>query len=323
MGRDVAGLGGLCRIHGSPLFSLSPCECALEPSRSLHRIRATIAVTLALVFGGLGTQYFKQEMRFAAMDRASLDLAETFYVPPVPVLNTLGLGHQSFVADLLYIKAFHYFVNHLFGDRRYQWLDLYVERVVALDPKVPTLYRWASQSAKMGQMITIEALEKSNSYAEMGLEHFPDNWTLYLDIGFNYFYELAPKAEDPADEKRYMDLAREYFAIASSLPGSSLDPNFVTELFMESNDTQMALFHAYSRYMDASDAEREELRNRIRSMEKADIARTLEAQDALWKEALPFVTRPFFEFIGAPSSRRIAQSWSEFDELDSSWQEAP
>ena len=120
-----------------------------------------------------------------------------------------------------------------------------------------------------------------------------------------------------------MDLAREYFAIASSLPGSSLDPNFVTELFMESNDTQMALFHAYSRYMDASDAEREELRNRIRAMENADIARTLEEQDALWKETLPFVTRPFFEFIGAPTNRRIAPSWGELDELHPSLRETP
>jgi hypothetical protein len=286
-----------------------------------NRIRATIALTLALVVGGLGTQYFKQEMRFAAMERASLDLAETFYVPPVSVLKTLGLGHQSFVADLLYIKAFHYFVNHLFGDRRYQWLDAYVERIMSLDPKIPTLYRWASQSAKMGQLITQEALEKSNAYAEMGLEHFPDNWTLYLDIGFNYFYELAPNAETQAEEKRYIDLAREYFAIASSLPGSALDPNFVTELFMESNDTQMALFHAYSRYMDASDTEREELRNRIRLMENADIARALEEQDALWKENLPFVTRPFFELVGSPKNRRVPRTWAELEELDVSWNE--
>jgi len=311
-------------LRGSPacvestqsLLSLSLCEWALEFSRSHNRIRATLALTLALILAALGTQYYKQEMRFAAMDRASLDLAETFYVPPVSVLKTLSLGHQGFVADLLYIKAFHYFVNHLFGDRRYQWLDTYVERIVALDPRVPTLYRWASQSAKMGQMITQEALEKSNEYAEMGLEHFPDNWTLYLDIGFNYFYELAPKAESLVDEKRYMDLARDYFAIASALPGSSLDPNFVTELFMENNDTKMALFHAYSRYMDASDAEREELRNRIRLMENADIARTLEQQDALWKENLPFVTRPFFELIGSPGMRRVPVSWGDLDGLE-------
>ena len=99
------------------------------------------------------------------------------------------------MADLVYMRAFAYFINHLFMDRRYAWLDTYVHTVMALDPTMPTLYRWASQNVKLGQYIGKKEVEKSNYYAELGLEVFPNDWRLYLDIGFNYFYELMPKAE--------------------------------------------------------------------------------------------------------------------------------
>ena len=271
----------------------------------------------AIVFIGaaFSTRYFHQDLKFNGRHRPALAVAEASYLPPPGVLKVAALGYPNFVADLVYMRAFAYFINHLFMDRRYAWLDTYVHTVMALDPTVPTLYRWASQNVKLGQYIGKKEVEKSNYYAELGLEVFPNDWRLYLDIGFNYFYELMPKAETLEEEKAHIDAAREYFSIAASLPGNGLDPNFITHLFLENNDTEMALFHAYSAYMDASDEVREELLNRIRQYESKEVLETLERQDQAWKRDFPFVTRVFFEFLGERPETALPESWDTLEEV--------
>jgi len=244
-----------------------------------------------------------------------LELAEASYLPPVSVLRIASLGYPNFMADLVYMRGFAYFINHLFLDRRYEWLDDYVHTVAALDAKMPTLYRWASQNVKLGQYIGKKEIEKSNYYAEMGLDAFPDDWRLYLDIGFNYFYELMPKAETLKEEKAHLDSAREYFSIAASLPGNGLDPNFVTHLFLENNDTEMALFHAYSAYMDASDEVRQELLNRIQKYESAEVLQKIQKRDAAWKRDFPFVRLVFFEFLGERETSKIPVNWDQLEDI--------
>lgn len=282
----------------------------------LDNRKFTIVLLLAVIgIAGLSTRFFHQEMRFDGSHRASLELAEASYLPPVHILKIAALGYPNFIADLVYMRAFGYFINHLFLDRRYEWLDDYVHAVIALDPKMPTLYRWASQNVKLGQYIGIKEVEKSNYYAELGLDAYPDDWRLYMDIGFNYFYELMPKADNLKDEKAYLDSAREYFSVAASLPGNGLDPNFVTHLFLENNDTQMALFHAYSGYMDASDEVRQELLNRIRKYESKEVLSAIQERDEAWKRDFPFVSLVFFEFLGKRVPAMVPLTWDQLDEV--------
>ncbi len=278
-----------------------------------RRKRAILLLAFVVIVSGLSTRYFRQDIRFSGQYQATLSTAEASYLPPVHILKLAALGYPNFVADLVYMRGFAYFINHLFLDRRYAWLDDYIHTTVALDPKIPSLYRWASQNVKLGQYIGQTEVEKSNYYAQLGLDTYPDDWRLYMDIGFNYFYELMPKAETLEKEKEYVDKAREYFSIAASLPGNALDPNFVTHLFIEDNDTQMALFHAYSAYMDASDEVRSELLNRIRKFESAEVLRDIEERDAAWKQDFPFIPLPFFEIVGARETQMLPMTWDLLD----------
>jgi hypothetical protein len=282
---------------------------------SSKRAFRTTILLIILLSSGLATRYFHQDLKFSGSHRPSLELAEASYLPPVSVLKIASLGYPNFVADLVYMRGFAYFINHLFMDRRYAWLDDYVHTVVALDPKMPTLYRWASQNVKLGQYIGVKEVEKSNYYAELGIDAFPDDWRLYMDIGFNYFYELMPKADNLKDEKMYLDKAREYFSVAASLPGNGLDPNFVTHLFLENNDTEMALFHAYSAYMDASDEVRSELLNRIQKYESKEVLDKIRKRDEAWKRDFPFLTLVFFEFLGERQSAKVPLSWDRLGEV--------
>ncbi|MEZ4266378.1 MAG: hypothetical protein R3F39_08365 [Myxococcota bacterium] len=148
-------------------------------------------------------------------------------MPPPIALEARLLGRPAFVADMVFIRANFYFIGHLFTDRIFKWLDLYVETILALDETNPRVYEWASQAVKYGHHLH-ETLERSNYYAEQGIERFPDTWRLYFDIGSNYYLEW--KVDSPAERDQMRKKALPYFSIAASLPGSSsLDPNFVTE----------------------------------------------------------------------------------------------
>ncbi len=171
----------------------------------------------------VGTRSARLDLRYQAAVSDRAETAETSYVPPPIVLKVMGLGHQGFVADILFLRANMYFINHLFGDRIFSWLDLYLDTILALDPDNSAVYEWASQAVKFGQLISNESLERSNEYARRGIERFPDHWRFYFDIGFNYTVEW--KADDPEQQEAMRRKALPYFSVAAALPGSQLDPN--------------------------------------------------------------------------------------------------
>ena len=119
--------------------------------------RRLMAVVLAalLVSGALVTKTSRLELAYqlAPMERAQT--AEASYIPPADVLKALALDHRGFVADMLFTRANMYFISHLFSDRIYNWLDVYAEAILALDPDNPRVYEWASQSLKYLSLIHI------------------------------------------------------------------------------------------------------------------------------------------------------------------------
>jgi len=279
--------------------------------------RRLMAVVLAalLVSGALVTKTSRLELAYqlAPMERAQT--AEASYIPPADVLKALALDHRGFVADMLFTRANMYFISHLFSDRIYNWLDVYAEAILALDPDNPRVYEWASQSLKYGQMISKESLERSNDYARRGIERFPDHWRFYFDIGFNYYIEW--KHDDEAERLAMQEKALPYFSIAASLPGSQLDPNFVTELYLQRNDVSMALFHAYLRYWESSERERASLRGRITRYQSAAAATRLEKIEERWKSEYGYMPFGLFETLGPEHDGLPPATWTKM-ELDGS-----
>jgi hypothetical protein len=227
------------------------------------------------------------------------------------VLKAAGLGHQAFVHDMIFLQANAYFVDHLFGDRIFDWLDAYFESLVALDPDNREVYEWATQVVKYGQFISHDVLERSNDYARRGIERFPDHWRFYFDIGFNYLIEWNPDSEEQRREVR--DKAMPYIAVAAALPDSELDPNFVATLYLEKNDVEMALFHLYLRYWEADERERDEIRKRILQFGSQASAERLSRLEERWRAELPYVDLGVFEVMGpgAAETGVVPRSWAE------------
>ncbi|MEC9071327.1 MAG: hypothetical protein VX938_03070 [Myxococcota bacterium] len=282
-----------------------------SPSRRVMFVVIFAIATLAWI----STRTSRLELRYAhaAMDRA--EVAETIYLPPPLALRVLSLGHQSMLADALFARANIYFAAHLFGDRVFPLLGPYTEAILALEPDNIRVYEWASQAVKYAQMIDHSVLEESNEYARRGIARFPDHWRFYFDIGFNYTVEW--KAGDAAEQEAMRRKALPYFSVAAALPGSQLDPNFVTALYLEENEVDMALFYAYLRYWEASDREKEALRARITRYESESAARALTDQEAAWKSSYGYLPFGLFEFVGAPNTIAVDASWAALAESGS------
>jgi hypothetical protein len=107
-----------------------------------------------------------------------------------------------------------------------------------------------------------------------------------------------------------------YFSIASSLPGSKLDPNFVAELHLRRNDIQMALFHSYQRYWEASDRERGALRKRIARYESESAANRLKDIETYWKSDYPYMEIGLFELLGPRYQPSVPESWAEMSSYE-------
>jgi hypothetical protein len=184
--------------------------------------------------------------------------AETAYVAPVPVLRMASLGHQSFLADLLFVRAAHYFVDHLVTDSRLPWLDLYLHAIWGLDAHNRTSYRWGSQVIKFGQRIDEEVSLRASRYARMGLEIFPDDPWLYHEIAYNLRYGVEPK--DAADKARLRALALRYLDIAYSFPAFTYDPNYLATQYLRAGQEGDSVRAALSTYAAATEDQRADLR---------------------------------------------------------------
>lgn len=123
--------------------------------------------------------------------------SEAYLLPKPDTLSSLSLGHQEMMADMIWIRALSYFAVHFVVDRDYQWLERYIDTVVALDPNFRMIYEWAGVAVLYdGNSITNEDVLLSNRFLELGLERYPDDWQLNFMLGCNYRYELMPSNEE-------------------------------------------------------------------------------------------------------------------------------
>ena len=95
--------------------------------------RQLLVLWLAIAAALAGNQWFRLEKDLASASQRVAPASEVAYIAPVAVLRIASLGNQGFLADLIFLRAAHYFVDHLITDSRLPWLDLYLEALWGLD----------------------------------------------------------------------------------------------------------------------------------------------------------------------------------------------
>ncbi len=282
----------------------------LLDSRRRTQLISLFAVLWLAIFAN---QSFRIDKEIAGARRALGVVAETAWLPPVPVLRMASLGNQAFLADLLYIRVAQYFVQHLITDSQLPWIDLYLDAIWGLDAHNLSTYRWGAQVIKFGQRVDNEVMERANHFARLGLESFPNDGWLYHEIAFNLRYHFT--TTDEAERDRMRELALDYLAQAYSAPGFSFDPNYLVHQYNRAGRADDSVAAVLATYAQATADQRRDLRSALAERQKPEMAARLSWLDRLRLRDWPWMSDTLARMVGPkwltapPLNARDVEGW--------------
>jgi hypothetical protein len=304
-----------------------------------RRAIVTGLVLAGLIFGSFGTVYGAQSLKWERVHLSTAANFDTVYLPSHNWLRAFSLGYRPFAADVLWMRTHSYFLSHMYGDRILRWLDPYVGAVAALDPDLRDLYYWAAMVVRYGQIIDEAVIERSNRFAEMGIERFPDDSRLYAHLGFNKYFELRPKyrqrEEDLLDaieqmpqgperekalaalaiqRKRRYDLeqsALQDYTVAAMLPNSSVDPLFLITLYVKQDEHAAATSLTQALIVDAPPDIQRQLLYKLEEIGESELAERLRKSRDLHESEMPYVNEDLFRFLGSADDLVVPRRWND------------
>src|SRR5271165_665655 len=144
-----------------------------------------LAVLFASMVGAIATlRAIDREPRFSVAQ-------EALYISSPKVLRRMSLGYTGLLADIYWTRAVQYFgVQHHNGSGDFRLLAPLLEVATELDPKLLPAYQFGANflgpKPPSGAGLPGAAL----ALMKFGIEHNPDQWRLYYNLGFLYYTEL-------------------------------------------------------------------------------------------------------------------------------------
>ncbi|MGA6985009.1 MAG: hypothetical protein WBZ01_03050 [Terriglobales bacterium] len=155
--------------------------------------RVAIAVLLFSMAGAMSALYAVDQMRREPVAQ------EALYVSSPKVLRRLSLGYTGLLADIYWTRAVQYFgEKHRAHSRDYRLLAPLLEVATELDPRLLPAYQFGASFLAPKPPFGAGLPGAALSLMKYGVEHNPDQWRLYYNLGFLYYTELNDyaKAED-------------------------------------------------------------------------------------------------------------------------------
>jgi hypothetical protein len=170
---------------------------------------------------------------------------EVLYLPSGKVIKTLSLGHSGLLADVYWMRAVQYYGGkRLKNEKRFDLLDPLIGIATTLDPQLIHAYRFGAIFLSEQMPIGAEQPEKAVSLLKLGIERNPNEWQLYRDLGFVYYWYLQ-------DYKK----AAEAFLEGSKNPNSAdWMKTFAAELLAKGGSRESARF-LWQQFYDTADNE--------------------------------------------------------------------
>jgi hypothetical protein len=151
-------------------------------------------VALAVLFfslaGAMATLYVMDRTRRRPVAEDEL------YISSPRVLRRMSLGYTGLLADIYWTRAVQYFGDqHYGGSGDFRLLAPLLEVTTQLDPKLLPAYEFGANflapKPPSGAGLPGAAL----SLMKYGIEHNPDQWRLYYNLGFLYYTEFKDYAK--------------------------------------------------------------------------------------------------------------------------------
>jgi tetratricopeptide (TPR) repeat protein len=150
---------------------------------------ATI-VLLASLAGGVVTLHAIDQMALVSPAQQAL------YIRSTTVLRRMCLGYTGLLADIYWTRAVQYFgFQHFKGSGDFRLLAPLLQVTTELDPHMLPPYQFGANflgpKPPNGAGLPGDAM----NLLRFGIEHNPDQWRLYYNLGFLYFTEFKDYAK--------------------------------------------------------------------------------------------------------------------------------
>ena len=284
----------MARSGGSSPFGVAEFLSFWWPNPRRRRLLVGLIASAWLCF--FSAQWFRVAKNLSGGGRALGFVPEATYLPPGAVLRIAALGHQAFLADLVFLQATQYFVRHLVTDSQLPWLDAYLEAIWALDATCGSSYRWGSQFVKFGQRVDRDVSVRANRFARIGLEAKPDDPWLYHEIAYNLKYAMEPRNLE--EKEHFRQLAVRYLEMAYSFPGFTYDPMYLASQYARAGHVDESIKSALVNYAAANEDQRRELRNMLTERNRAADAAELAWLDVTHQRDWPYLPAGLALLIG-------------------------
>ncbi len=177
------------------------------------------------------------------------------YLPPAWMARHLSFGHRHIVADYAWLQALQYYGNS--WNRLFYFRDLgrYLDLATDIDPDFKIAYRFGAAAIPFNSRgWTWHNVPQSNALIEKGLRHDPNDWQLWLQLGFN-------RGVIGTD----FEGAAEAYRSAARVPEApSWIPQLVTRLYATAGATDRARAYAQQLLVSSDEPEvREAMQQRL------------------------------------------------------------
>jgi tetratricopeptide (TPR) repeat protein len=116
---------------------------------------------------------------------------DQIYITSAKLVRHASLGFDGLMACIYWTRTVQYFGHrHYFRERSYNELAPLLEITTALDPHLYPAYQFGATFLAPAPPNGAGQPERAIRLIEYGIEHNPDNWRLYYNLGFVYYTEL-------------------------------------------------------------------------------------------------------------------------------------
>ena len=218
---------------------------------SRMRSLSAILILFLILDGALIYNFQKQIERQAASRTVIQGLAR---IPKGEYLKKISLGHNSLVADLIWLRAIQVMGEKKVPPQQAEWIYHALDAATDLDPKFSYIYEAGGifLSAVSGNYdLSVKLLKK-------GFDNNPGYWRLPFYLSANYFLYL-----------RDYKLAAYFMGRAAELPDRpAFVPLLAARLYAQSGDPRFGLDLTYTIYKNTTDEKvKDALRQRMKELQ--------------------------------------------------------
>ena len=194
--------------------------------KSFSDTKATIALTLAIVLCFGCSLFF---LRKIDVVRGPGLIRDTLYISSPSALRRMSLGYTGLLADIYWTRAVQYFgSHHARSAEEYDLLYPLLDITTTLDPKLIIAYRFGSIFLEEPPPQGAGQPEKAIELVKSGIQHNPNDWRLYYDLGFLQAWKLhdylaASKTFEEGSRLPNSNVALKVLAAAYASRGGDLE----------------------------------------------------------------------------------------------------